>query len=69
MEISTVSIIATLVVGGFLIFQDVYEIQPLGVFSFSPQFYIGVVLIIGAIIVFTILSINRNRIKNSNPKT
>jgi L-asparagine transporter-like permease len=67
MEITTMTIIATLVIGGFLIFQD-YVIPPAGVFNFSPQFWIGIALIIGAMIFFSILSMRKNKAKASNPK-
>lgn len=54
MEILTVVLIGALVMGGFMIVQDYFEIEPSGTFSFSPFFYTGIVMVIGASIIFCI---------------
>jgi len=59
MEIITVVLIGALILGGFMIFQDYYEIPPYGQFSFAHQFYIGNVIIFGAVIGFGIRYLKR----------
>jgi len=48
-----------LILGGFMLFQDYYEIPPYGQFSFAHQFYIGNIIIFGAVIGFGIRYLKR----------
>ena len=63
MEILTVVLIGALVMGGFMIVQDYFEVEPVGVFSFSSFFYAGIVIIIGASIIFCITVYQRKHRK------
>lgn len=50
-------------IGGFSIFQDVYEISPAGMFSYTYHFQLGIILVIGSLIAFIIIRI-RNKLKH-----
>ncbi len=62
MKISTVILIGALVLGSFMLFQDYYEKPPIGQFSFSYLFYIGIVTVVGAAIAFGIISYRKKQI-------
>ena len=63
MEILTVVLIGALVMGGFMIVQDYFEVEPTGVISLSPFFYAGIIIVIGATIIFCITVYQRKHRK------
>lgn len=63
MEILTVVLIGALVMGGFMIVQDYFELEPHGVFSFSPFFYAGIIIVICTSIIFCIMLYKRKHSK------
>lgn len=63
MEILTVVLIGALVMGGFMILQDYFEVEPAGIISFTSFFYAGVILVIGASIIFCITVYQRKHRK------
>jgi membrane-associated protease RseP (regulator of RpoE activity) len=64
MEILTVVLIGALVLGSFMLFQDYYEKPPMGQFSFSYLFYIGIITIVGTAIAFGIISYRKKQSKS-----
>ncbi len=69
MKESTMAIIAALIIGSFLLYQDFTEIAPLDIFSFSGFFWTGIALIVGSIIAFVITLIRKNNVRKSSPAT
>jgi|GEM_PF-4891513 len=63
MEILTVVLIGALVMGSFMIVQDYFEVEPTGVISFSSFFYAGIIIVIGATIIFCITVYQRKHCK------
>lgn len=63
MEILTVVLIGALFMGGFMIIQDYFEVEPSGVFSFSSFFYAGIIIVIGASIIFCVTLYKRRHRK------
>ncbi|NHH97302.1 hypothetical protein DYY66_0755 [Candidatus Nitrosotalea sp. FS] len=63
MEILTVVLIGALVMGGFMIVQDYFEVEPIGTISFSPFFYAGIIIIIGTGIIFCVTAYQRKHRK------
>jgi len=63
MEILTVVLIGALAMGGFMIVQDYFEVEPIGIISFSPFFYAGITIVIGASIIFCIMAYQRKHRK------
>jgi uncharacterized membrane protein len=66
MHESTMGIIAALIIGGFLLYQDFTEIEPFDTFSFSGFIWTGIILIMGSIIAFVITLIIKNNAKKSS---
>ena len=56
-------LIGALVMGGFMIVQDYFEVEPAGTISFTSFFYAGVILVIGASIIFCITAYQRKHCK------
>jgi hypothetical protein len=63
MQILTMSLLGTLVVGIFLIFEDYHTIPPPNQFDFSPFFHIGCVIVVGVAITFAVIFIKRKTVK------
>lgn len=59
MKTLTMSLIGALAVGSFMIFQDYGTVPPANQFTFSPFFYLGSIIVIGAIISLVTLFIKR----------
>jgi len=66
MEVLTVALLGALVLGSFMIFQDFYEVPPIGQFSNSHLFYIGVITIVCTVIAFGIISYRKKRSKSTS---
>ncbi len=63
MEILIVVLIGAMVMGGFMIVQDYFEVEPIGIISFSSFFYAGIIIIIGASVIFCIAMYQRKHSK------
>ena len=57
------ALIGALVMGGFMIVQDYFEVEPIGTISFTSFFYAGIILVIGATIIFCITVYQRKHRK------